>query len=110
MKFDMGNETLGTLAQRTEQSGTELTSLVRQLAAAADPLQGRFNGQGRAQFDSFKSRVDEISHELNSALTAINRGQAEMDAATRTGDHESAANAERRQSAANFDAARFAGR
>lgn len=108
MKFDMGASTLSTLNQQTAGSNDELGSLVRQLVEAAAPLQGKFNGSGRAAFDSFKARADEISNDLNRSLSMIATGQTEMNTATQTGDQESADNANRSQGSANFDAARFA--
>lgn len=110
MKFDMGNTTLGTLTQQTGGSQDELTSLIRQLVDAVTPLEGKFNGAGRAAFDTFKGRVDEISNDLNSALAAVNLGQSEMDLATQTGDQETSDNATRAEGSANFDSARFAAR
>lgn len=107
MKFDMGASTLGTLNQQTTGSNDELSTLVRQLADAAAPLQGKFNGNGRAAFDSFKMRTDEISADLNQSLSQIGIGQSEMNTVTQTGDQETADNANRNQGASNFDAARF---
>lgn len=110
MKFDMGAQTLGTLVRETQGASTDLGTLIQQLITAAEPLEGRFNGQGKAAFDSFKARSDEITNALNSALSAILGGQAGMDRAFGTGDQESSDNARRAMAAANFDAARFAAR
>lgn len=110
MKFDMGANTLGALAQQTSGSQEELTTLIRQLVDSVTPLEGKFNGAGRAAFDTFKGRVDEISNDLNSALAAVNLGQTEMDTAVQTGDQESSDNAQRAEGSANFDGARFAAR
>ncbi|GAB3193352.1 WXG100 family type VII secretion target, partial [Nesterenkonia suensis] len=107
MKFDMGASTLSSLSQQTSGSSDELGTLIQQLVAAVEPLQGKFNGQGRAAFDSFKARADEVSADLNQSLAAIQLGQSEMNTATQTGDQESADNAARSQGSANFDAARF---
>lgn len=107
MKFDMGATTLQTLSQQTHGSSDELTTLVQQLVDSVAPLEGKFNGSGRAAFDSFKQRADHISNELNSALATINIGQSDMNVATQTGDQESADNATRSQGSANFDAASF---
>ena len=48
MKFDMGSSTLSTLSSGTEGSHQDLGSLVLRLVAAAEPLEGKFNGAGRA--------------------------------------------------------------
>jgi uncharacterized protein YukE len=107
VKFDMGNQALSTLNTRTEGASDDLGALVRQLAAAAAPLEGRFNGQGRLAFDAFKLRADEIATELNGALRGILGGARGMDAAFVSGEREMADNSRTSQGAANFDAARF---
>lgn len=110
MKFDMGAQVLSTLQSQSQVSGTDLGQLIRQLIAAAEPLEGRFNGQGKAAFDLFKSRADEITAALNGSLSALLGGQSGMDAAFATGDTEQGDNAKTQMSSANFDAARFGGR
>jgi hypothetical protein len=110
MKFDMGATTLSTLTQQTQGSSDDLGALIRQLVAAAAPLEGKFNGAGRAAFDSFKSRTDEITAELNISLGAIVRGQSGMDTSFVTGDIEMSDNARSAEGSANFDSARFAGK
>jgi uncharacterized protein YukE len=110
MKFDMGSSTLSTLTQQTQGSSDDLGSLIQQLIAAAAPLEGKFNGASRAAFDSFKSRSDEITAELNGALGAIVGGQSGMDTAFNTGDTEMSDNARSAEGSANFDGARFSGR
>lgn len=71
MKFDMGAQTLGALTQQTQGASDDLGGLITQLIAAAEPLEGRFNGAGRAGFDAFKANADAITAELNGALAAI---------------------------------------
>ncbi|MCZ7377851.1 hypothetical protein [Micromonospora sp. WMMC250] len=107
MKFDMGAQTLGSLAKQTQGSSDDLGSLIKQLIAAAEPLQGNFNGAGRVAFDSFKANADSITAALNSALGAILGGQSGMDSAFGQGDTEMADNASSAAGTANFDAARF---
>lgn len=109
MKFDMGNTTLSTLTKNTDGENQDLGGLVKQLIAAAAPLEGKFNGAGRAAFDQFKARTDEISADLNSSLGKILTGQSGMDTAFQTGDQEASDNATAAQGSANFDGARFAG-
>jgi uncharacterized protein YukE len=106
-KFDMGAETLSTLRTRTSGSNDDLGSLVRQLIQAAAPLEGSFNGAGKAKFDEFKARGDEITGDLNRALSAILGGIGGMDMSFREGEQDMATNATGAQGAANFDAARF---
>jgi uncharacterized protein YukE len=109
VKFDMGNTVLQTLTQQTQGATDDLGTLINRLIAAAAPLEGSFNGAGRAAFDSFKSRADQITADLNSALGAIVGGQSGMNTAFTQGDTEMADNASATQGSANFDAARFSG-
>ena len=51
MKFDMGSQTLSALARQTQGASDDLGSLIQQLIVATEPLQGNFNGAGRAAFD-----------------------------------------------------------
>ncbi len=110
MKFDMGNQTLSQLTKETDGSHQDLGALVRRLVVAAEPMEQDFNGAGRAAFDQFKVRTDEVSNDLNSALAAIIGGQAGMDQAFQTGDAEAADNASQAMGSANFDGARFSSR
>jgi len=107
VKFDMGAQTLGMLAKQTRGASDDLGSLIRQLIAATEPLEGKFNGAGRAAFDNFKAHADEITADLNSSLAAILGGQVGMDTSFHTGDQGMADNAAQSQGSANFDAARF---
>lgn len=109
MKFDMGAQTLGTLTKRTQGASDDLGTLIRQLIAAAEPLEGTFNGSGRAAFDNFKANADQITADLNSSLGQIVGGQGGMNQSFGTGDVEMADNAGSAQGSANFDAARFSG-
>jgi hypothetical protein len=107
VKFDMGAQTLSTLMRDSRGSSDDLGSLIRQLVAAAEPLEGKFNGAGRQAFDQFKARADGITRELNSSLAAILGGQSGMESAFSSGDQEQGENARQQMGAANFDAARF---
>jgi len=107
VKFDMGASTLGNLSQQTSGASDDLGGLVRQLVAAAQPLEGRFNGAGRAAFDHFKAHTDEITADLNGSLARIVHGQGGMNRSFVTGDGQMADNAAQAQGAAPFEAARF---
>jgi hypothetical protein len=107
VKFDMGTDTLSTLARDSRGSSDDLGSLIRQLVRAAEPLEGKFNGAGRQMFDQFKARADGITRDLNSSLAAILGGQSGMDSAFSSGVQEQGENARQQMGAANFDAARF---
>ncbi|KIZ13367.1 hypothetical protein [Streptomyces natalensis] len=110
LKFDMGSQTLSTLSGQTQGSSEDLGALVKQLVAAAQPLEGKFNGAGKIAFDNFKRNSDEIAASLNGALRSILGGQKGMDRSFVAGEHEAADNARQSMSSANFDAARFSGR
>lgn len=107
MKFDMGAQTLSSLTQQTQGSSEDLGALIQQLIAAAEPLEGNFNGAGRAAFDSFKANADLITADLNGALGAILSGQSGMNQSFSQGDVEMSDNANQAAGSANFDAARF---
>lgn len=109
MKFDMGMETLSSLTRQTQGASDDLGTQIQQLIAASEPLEGNFNGAGRAAFDSFKANADAITAELNAALGAILGGQSGMDHSFATGDSEMSDNATSAQGSANFDSARFGG-
>ncbi len=110
VKFDMGTSTLDTLSKQTSTSSDDLAALVRQLLEAAEPLQGRFQGAGRAAFDEFKARVDGISAELKTSLDAVLAGVQGQSKAFTQGDMTMADNARTAQGASSFDSARFSGR
>ncbi len=107
MKFDMGAATLSTLARQTSDSTDDLGDLVRRLAAAASPLEGKFNGAGRVAFDEFKANADRVAADLNVSLAAILRGQHGVDVSFQSGDQDMSANAGSAAGAAPFAAARF---
>lgn len=106
----MGSTTLSELGKSTVGSSEDLGTLIRLLIQAAEPLEGKFNGAGKAAFDTFKVNADEITDALNSSLSAILGGQSGMDTAFGSGDLELGDNANQNMSAANFDAARFGAR
>jgi uncharacterized protein YukE len=108
-KFDMGSDTLSTLQTKTSGSSDQLGATIRQLIAAATPLENRFNGAGKAAFDRFKLRADDITAELNRSLSSILGGIGQMDTSFREGEQDMTSNAATTEGAANFEAARFGG-
>ena len=110
VKFDMGAQTLATLGQATSSASQDLGTYVRRLADAATPLEGKFNGQGRAAFDSFKANVDQIAIGLDQALAAVLTGVQGQDKAFAQGDMQAADATRQTVSATDFDAARFGSR
>ena len=110
MKFAMGADTLRTLSKQTSGSTDDLGSLVKQLAQAAEPLEGQFNGVARSRFDNFKAETDRIAVELNGALAAVLMGITGQDRAFVEGETTMADETAATQAGAAFDAARFSGR
>lgn len=110
MKFAMGADTLSALTKKTSSSSEDLGALVRELAAAAEPLQGKFNGAARSAFDAFKGETDRIAVELNGALGSVLQGIAGMDRAFVEGDVQMADEMRGAQGGSSFDAARFGGK
>ncbi|MEY9214298.1 hypothetical protein NI17_020505 [Thermobifida halotolerans] len=106
-RWDFGDQTLTTLTQNTSGSQDDLGALIKQLIDAAEPLAGKFNGAGKAAFDSFKSRSEQITADLNAGLGSINEGQRGMQTAFSEGSQTMADEANRNMGAANFDAAKF---
>lgn len=109
MKFAMGSETLTTLTKNTSTSTDDLGTLVRQLAQAAEPLEGRFQGAGRAAFDGFKARTDEIAGELNASLSAVLGGIGGMNKSFAQGESTMIDETRSAQAGSSFDSARFSG-
>ena len=110
MKFAMGAETLTVLTKQTSSANDDLGSLVKQLFAAAEPIQDKFNGAGRAAFDKFKGETDQIANELNSALAAVLGGIQGQNTAFITGEQQMVDETTAAQAGANFESARFSGR
>lgn len=106
-RWEIGDNTLTTLSQRTGSSGDELSSLIQELITAADPLYGKFSGAGKNAFDSFKERADGITADLRAGLGSIQEGQTGMNTAFITGNQTMADDANQNMGAANFDAAKF---
>ena len=107
MKFAMGAETLSQLTTATSSASGDLGALVRELVVAAEPLQGRFNGAGRAAFDQFKATADEIADELNAALRAVLGGIEGQNVAFVQGEQQMVEETRSAHTAAGFDSARF---
>lgn len=106
----MGSTTLSQLGKSTIGSSDDLGALIQLLIQAAEPLEGKFNGAGKAAFDRFKVHADEITADLNGSLSAILGGQSGMDTSFSSGDVELGDNAHQHMGMANFDAARFGAR
>jgi hypothetical protein len=109
MKFAMGAETLGQLTKQTSTATDDLGALVKELFAAAEPIQGKFNGAGRAAFDKFKGETDRIAGELNGALFAVLGGIDGQNVAFLQGEEQMVSETGSAQAGANFEAARFSG-
>ena len=110
MKFDMGASTLGNLNRETGDSHTDLGDLLKALVSAVEPLEGKFNGAGRAAFDAFKFRADDITKDLNGALASIQTGQHDMNRSFNVGDIEAEDNARQQEGKAGYSQASFTAR
>jgi hypothetical protein len=110
MKFAMGADTLAQLGKRTSSASGDLGTQVKALLKAAEPLENRFNGAGRAAFDRFKGESDEVAAELDRALAAVLGGIGGMDTSFGTGDQQMADDATSAMGSVSFDSARFSGR
>ncbi len=109
MQFDMGADTLSVLTKQTQGQNQDLGALVKALVAAAAPLEGKFNGPGKSAFDAFKSHTDQITANLNGALSGIVGGQSGMNTAFTQAQVDFGDNAKSTQGSANFSAAAFHG-
>jgi hypothetical protein len=107
MTFDMGAQTLSRLLTATGGAHDDLGANVRALYDAAAPLEGRFNGDGRAAFDRFKTDTDTIATELNAALAAVLGGIDGQNTAFVQGEQQMSEDNASAHAAAPFDAARF---
>ena len=107
MTFDMGAQTLSQLTTATSSAHDDLGANVRALYDAAAPLEGKFNGEGRAAFDRFKAETDKVATELNAALAAVLGGIDGQNAAFLDGEQQMADETGAAYSGAAFDAARF---
>lgn len=110
MKFAMGADTLSQLGKQTSSASGDLGAQVKALVQAAEPLEGRFNGAGRAAFDRFKAESDQVAVELNQSLAAVLGGIRGMDTSFATGDEQMADDATSAMGTVSFDSARFSGR
>ena len=97
-KYDMEAVALSRHASSIDAAYGELTQLVRNFAASAEPLVGTFNGQGKAAFNRFKADTDRIAEELKVSLTSVHEGTQEQDRAFSTGDQDMHATFDSRRS------------
>jgi uncharacterized protein YukE len=105
----MGADTLSVLGKKTGGASQDLGAQVKALLAAAEPLEGRFNGAGRAGFDRFKSQSDQVAAELNGSLAAVLAGIGGMNLSCGEGDQALADDQSAAAGSVSFDAARFGG-
>lgn len=105
----MGAEVLSHLTKQTSSAGEDLGQLVRELVEAAEPLESKFNGAGRAAFDKFKANSELIAVELDQALAGVLQGIHGMDVTFLQGDQEIATETTQAEGSVSFEAARFGG-
>ncbi len=107
MTFDMGAQVLSALSTETSSSHDDLTAQVRALFEAAAPLDGVYNGRGRAAFDGFKSASDDVAGELNRALAAVLGGIQGQNTAFLQGEDEMEADTDGLRSRTDTDPSVF---
>ncbi|MDN5725506.1 MAG: hypothetical protein L0G99_06170 [Propionibacteriales bacterium] len=108
-RYAMAETALSDLTRQTSGATDDLGSLVRQLFAAAEPIEADFQGAGRSAFNMFKQNTDGIARGLNGALASVLEGIAGQDTAFYQGVTQQADETRGLMANANFDAARFAG-
>lgn len=104
-KFSMEGDALSVLGKKTATESEDLGALVRQLADAAEPLEGTFNGPAKASFNRFKLRTDDIATTLNNALVGITGSIAGQNRSFVTAADEGAETHTSAEGAASFEAA-----
>jgi uncharacterized protein YukE len=102
MKFSMEADALSVLGRKTATESDDLGALVRNLAEAAEPLEGTFNGVAKSAFVSFKSRTDQVASILNNALVGITESIAGQNLAFVTAADEGADAHRAAEGAADF--------
>lgn len=108
-RYAMGENALSNLTRQTSGANDDLGGLVRQLFAAAEPIEADFQGAGRTAFNQFKQNTDGIARGLNSALASVLEGVAGQDTAFLQGVTQQGDETRGLMANANFDAARFSG-
>lgn len=104
-KFSMEADVLSVLGKKTVTESDDLGQLIRDLVAAAEPLEGTFNGPAKASFNKFKVRTDEIATTLNNALVGITGSIAGQNTAFVTASEEGSDAHISAEGAASFEAA-----
>lgn len=104
-KFSMEADVLSVLGKKTASESDDLGQQVRNLIAAAEPLEGTFNGTAKAAFNTFKQRTDDIAASLNNALVGITGSIAGQNQAFVTAADEGADAHTSAEGAASFEAA-----
>lgn len=104
-KFSMEADVLSVLGKKTATESDDLGQLVRNLMAAAEPLEGSFNGPAKAAFNRFKLRTDDIATSLNNALVTITGSIAGQNVAFVTAAEEGADAHTSAEGGASFEAA-----
>ncbi len=107
MKFAMGADVLTHLTKQTSSANEDLGAVVKKLAASAEPLENKFNGNGKAAFNKFKLETDSIATELNAALAAALGGIQGQNTAFIQGEQQMVDQTSAAQAGAGFEAARF---
>jgi uncharacterized protein YukE len=112
-RWDMSQGAFDQAAKGTAGRTQDLGGLVKQLVDAAAPLEGKFSGEGKKQFDAFKQNVDGVAADLNAGMAHLAVGQSEVGSAMNTAQDEQVSAAKQNMGAAEGQSAaarRFSGR
>lgn len=83
-RWDMSQGVFDKSAKATAGRTLDLGGLVKQLVAAAEPLEGKFSGDGKRMFDVFKVNVDQTAADLNAGMAHLAIGQKGVGTAVTT--------------------------
>lgn len=112
-RWDMSQGAFDQAAKGTAGRAQDLGGLVKQLVDAAAPLEGKFGGEGKKQFDAFKQNVDSIAASLNAGMAHLAVGQHGVGTAMNTAQNEQVTTAKQNMGSAESQSAaarRFRGR
>lgn len=111
-RWDMSQGAFDQAAKGTAGRTEDLGGLVKQLVNAAAPLEGKFSGEGKKQFDAFKQNVDGIAADLNAGMAHIAVGQHGVGTAMNAAQSEQVSTAKQNMGSAEGQSAtarRFSG-
>lgn len=112
-RWDMAQGAFDVSARSTAGRTGDLGGLVKALVAAAAPLEGKFQGEGKRMFDLFKNNVDQTVAALNAGMGHLATGQKGIGTAMSQAEAEQVSAGKQAQGSADAQGAaarRFSGR